>query len=90
MCSYLQTGPGPVPVSRNINWFKKKKKKKKDLNEPGDAKPARASGKVFVYTGMVKGCIFSLNDLKVSASPLLQECGHKCASEAEHEAEEPD
>ena len=29
MCPYLQTGPGLVPVSRNINWFKKKKKKKK-------------------------------------------------------------
>ena len=52
--------------------YRKEEKERQDLNEPGDAKPARASGKVFVYTGMVKGCVFSLNDLKVSASPLLQ------------------
>ena len=35
-------------------------------------------------------CVISLNNLEVPARPMLQKCSHKCATETEHEAEEPD
>ena len=68
----------------------KEEKERQHLDESEDAEPTRASRKVLVYTGMVKGCIFALNYLEVSASPLLQKCGHERARETEHETEEPD
>ena len=43
-----------------------------------------------MYTGSVKRFVFSLNYEKVSASPMLQKCGHERTRETEHEAEEPD
>ena len=70
--------------------YGKKEKERQHLDEPEDAEPTCASRKVLVYTGMVKGCIFALNYLEVSASPLLQKCGHERACETEHETEEPD
>jgi len=66
------------------------KKERQHLDESEDAEPTRASGKVLVYAGMVKGCVFSLNYLEVSAGPLLQKCGHERTRETEHETEEPD
>ena len=39
---------------------------------------------------MVKGRVFALNYLEISASPLLQKCGHEHACETEHETKELD
>ncbi len=45
------------------------------VDEPEDAEPVCAIGKVLVDAGMVNGCVFSLDDMEVSACPLLQKCG---------------
>ena len=66
------------------------RRRRQRLDEPEDAESTRASGKVLVCTGMVKGCVFALNYLEVSTGPLLQKCGHERARETEHETEEPD
>ena len=68
----------------------KEEKERQHLDESEDAEPTRAPGKVLVYTGMVKGCVFAFDYLEISASPLLQECGRERARETEHETEIPD
>ena len=42
-----------------------------------------------MYASSVKRFVFSLNYVEVSASPMLQKCGHERTRQREHETEEP-
>ena len=66
------------------------KKRRQELGKPDDAELVCASKKVLSDVGADMRCVISLNNLEVPARPLLQKCSHKCTTETEHEAEEPD